>query len=191
MCSSRRDKAVATDHASIGAWTKSLGPPEVFPPPVREPHKLPDHHLATAGPPPCRCRTVVSRRSPPLCRHQTTASPPPVTRLVDRLGHSWRVDKSFTGGVRALSRMLFSFLFWPVSGQRVHTSLGSLLVAWSAMSGSMDLGISSHTMSDSPEVTGVTYLALNLSSLWYWTFKPVVGEIHPRQKSEFPEIQWH
>ena len=49
--------------------------------------------------------------------------------LVDRLGHSWRVDKSSTGGVRALSRMVV-FSFWHVSGQRVRTSLGPLLVAW-------------------------------------------------------------
>ncbi|KAF3493847.1 hypothetical protein DY000_02052739 [Brassica cretica] len=80
-CSSRRDEAVATDHTSIGARTKPLEPPEVLPPPVREPHTQSDHHLATVGPPPCRHRTVTSRHrtatSPPLA----TASPPSDHRL--------------------------------------------------------------------------------------------------------------
>lgn len=48
--------------------------------------------------------------------------------LVDRLGHSWRVDKSSTGGVRALSRA--EFCCWPVSGWRVCTSLEPLFVVW-------------------------------------------------------------
>ncbi|CAF1748683.1 unnamed protein product [Brassica napus] len=61
--------------------------------------------------------------------------------LVDRLSCSLVcVDKSSTGGVRALSRAVLCF--WPVSGRRVCTSLGPL---------SMDYGVASHTsLSDSP-----------------------------------------
>ncbi|CAN6850093.1 unnamed protein product, partial [Brassica oleracea] len=50
-CSSRRDEAVDTNHASIGARTKPHAPPEVSPLRARELHAPPPENVATAGPP--------------------------------------------------------------------------------------------------------------------------------------------
>ncbi|XP_048617067.1 extensin-like [Brassica napus] len=50
-CSSRRDEAVDTNHASIGARTKPHAPPEVSPLRAREVHAPPPKNVATAGPP--------------------------------------------------------------------------------------------------------------------------------------------
>ncbi|WZZ40448.1 hypothetical protein YC2023_036707 [Brassica napus] len=50
-CSSRRDEAVDTNHASIGARTKPHAPPEVSPLRAREVHAPPPENVATAGPP--------------------------------------------------------------------------------------------------------------------------------------------
>ncbi|WZZ25113.1 hypothetical protein YC2023_008514 [Brassica napus] len=85
-CFSRRDKAVDTNHAAIGARTKPLEPPKILHPRVRETHTPPQSvgvtaHSGHAPPSP----TVVcwSRPARPLSvrRREAAAapSPPPVT----------------------------------------------------------------------------------------------------------------
>ncbi|CAN7042526.1 unnamed protein product, partial [Brassica oleracea var. botrytis] len=51
-CSSRRDEAVDTKHASNGARTKPYAPPENRPSRARETHAPPPEIVATAAPPP-------------------------------------------------------------------------------------------------------------------------------------------
>ncbi|KAF2534307.1 hypothetical protein F2Q70_00029228 [Brassica cretica] len=59
-CSSRRDEAVATDHAAIGARTKPLEPPEVSPLCARALHAPPPEIASAAGPPPRHHRNAVT-----------------------------------------------------------------------------------------------------------------------------------
>ncbi|CAN7046164.1 unnamed protein product, partial [Brassica oleracea var. botrytis] len=51
-CSSRRDEAVDTKHASNGARTNPYAPPENRPSRARETHAPPPEIVATAAPPP-------------------------------------------------------------------------------------------------------------------------------------------
>ncbi|CAN6898944.1 unnamed protein product, partial [Brassica oleracea] len=62
-CSSRRDEAVDTNHASNGARTKPYAPPENRPSRARETHAPPPEIVATAAPPP-------DHRPPPQLRRR-------------------------------------------------------------------------------------------------------------------------
>ncbi|CAN7050345.1 unnamed protein product, partial [Brassica oleracea var. botrytis] len=62
-CSSRRDEAVDTNHASNGARTKPYAPPKNRPSRARETHAPPPEIVATAAPPP-------DHRPPPQLRRR-------------------------------------------------------------------------------------------------------------------------
>ncbi|KAG5384380.1 hypothetical protein IGI04_035850 [Brassica rapa subsp. trilocularis] len=89
-CSSRRDEAVDTNHAAIGARTKPLEPPEVSPLHERETHAPSPSVGATAHPghsPPSPTNVCRSRRArPPSVRRRLANSP---TRRLSRPGEGF------------------------------------------------------------------------------------------------------
>ncbi|CAN6910412.1 unnamed protein product, partial [Brassica oleracea] len=87
-CSSRRDEAVDTNHASNGARTKPHAPPEDSPRRARETHAPPPSAGATASsghapPSPTNVRRSRRDRPPSVRRREAAAASPP---LIFRFG---------------------------------------------------------------------------------------------------------